>query len=264
LKYYLKNEIHRAIISKNAVIAFAITLFSLMIAFLEFVHFPTYGIKSSKLLFDAVDIFIRIRYSTRASTLVIIAPLLATLAFSDSYLLDKESGFLRFIYMRLPQKKYVWIRLLVNSIASGFVISLASLVMFIFLISFYGIRSTDILNISGPFSWIFYKSRFWYSIFIIIISFIFNVIFSTLALGISPWIKNRYLTLISPFFYYIISGTVFQMLKINKYFNLNGTILFTLNPITTQQHIIIYQCLLFLIGIGLFYFGVIYKDEKNI
>lgn len=120
----------------------------------------------------------------------------------------------------------------------------------------------------GAFSSLFYQNKFFYSMLIIIISFIFSAIFSTLALGISPWIRNRYLTFIFPFFFYIISGTIFeyifQITKLNRYFSLNAINLFDLNPIASKANIIIYQVILFLIGISLFYFGVMYKDEKNI
>jgi len=256
LKNYIKTEFCRAFLSKSALISFIITLLVLFLAFLEFVHFPSYSINSLKDRYDAVYLFMRIRHSTRASILVLIAPLLSSLVFSDSYLLDMESGFLKFIYLRLNQKKYIWTKIIINSIVSGLIISLASLVMLIFLICIYGIKEVNTVYL-GPFGWIYLKSRLLYAIFLILISFIFNVVFANLALGISPWIKNRYLTIIFPFFYYIISGTLLP-------FSLNGTILFTLNPQVTELHIIIYQLGLFLIGVVLFYLGVVVKNEKNI
>lgn len=255
MKSYIKTELRRAILSKNALISFIITFLVLFIAFLEFVHFPRFSINNMRDRYDAIYLFTRIRHSTKASILVLIAPLLASLAFSDSYLSDKESGFLKFIYLRIGQKKYIFSKIIVNSIVSGLVISLASFVMLFFLICVYGIKDVNTLNL-GPFSWIYYKSRLLYATFLILISFIFNVIFANLALGISPWIKNKYLTFIFPFFYYIISGTILP-------FSLNGTILFTLNTEATELNIIIYQLALFLLGIVLFYVGVVYKDEKD-
>lgn len=82
---YLKVEFKRAILSKNAIIVFIITLMALIIAYVE-----ANGIKGQHFLseYDAVYIFMHIRWAERASYLVIIAPLLATLVFSDSYLLS--------------------------------------------------------------------------------------------------------------------------------------------------------------------------------
>lgn len=256
MKNYLKIELRRAILSKTAIISFIITFLVLFVAFLEFVHFPRFSISSLRDRYDAIYLFIRIRYSTKASILALVAPLLASLVFSDSYLLDKESGFLKFIYLRIGQKKYLWTKVIVNSIASGVVIRLASFVMLIFLICVYGIKDVNAINLR-PFSWIYYESRLLYAILLILVSFIFNVIFANLALGISPWIKNRYLTFVFPFFYYIISGTLLP-------FYLNGTILFTLNSHSTEFNIIIYQLALFLLGVVMFYFGVMYRDEKNV
>ncbi|MFA6939514.1 MAG: hypothetical protein WCQ54_00810 [Clostridiaceae bacterium] len=264
MKHYIKNEIRRAIISTNAFVAFSITLGLLIIAFLEFIHFPTYGIKESKVLFDAVDIFIRIRSTTRASFLVLVAPLIAAIIFSDSYLIEKETGFSRFIYLRMSQKKYIWIKAIVNALVSGLVVGLASVIMLIFLLCSYGIRVTNAFEVKGPFSSIFYSNRLGYAFFVIFILSLFYMIFATLALGISPWIKNRYLSLILPFFYYIICGTIFDILPINRFFNLNATIIFNLNPVTNEQHIIIYSCLLLILGFSLFYFGVVRKSEKDL
>ena len=142
----------RAILSKNALISFIITFLVLFIAFLEFVHFPRFSINNMRDRYDAIYLFTRIRHSTKASILVLIAPLLASLAFSDSYLSDKESGFLKFIYLRIGQKKYIFSKIIVNSIVSGLVISLASFVMLFFLICVYGIKDVNTLNL-GPFSW---------------------------------------------------------------------------------------------------------------
>src|SRR3712207_7147689 len=60
----------------------------------------------------------------------------------------------------------------------------------------YGIRDVNMQSGLGAVSFIFYKSRILYCVFLILISFIFNAIFANLALGISPWIKNRYLAIL--------------------------------------------------------------------
>lgn len=259
MKEYIKSEFYRAMFSKNAAIGFLLTLGSLVVAFLEFTKCYIYGI--DKHMYDSVYIFTKIRYATGASILVLIAPLIATLIFSDSYLLDKESGTLKFIYLRMSKKKYIWIKILVNAIVSGIVISLASLVMFFILVSLYGVSNgvpnITLYSVEGPFSSIYYKNKFLYAMLLIGVSFIFNAIFATLALGVSPWIKNRYLTFIVPFFYYIISGTILP----NR---LNASFLFTLHSSTTVNSIIIYQFCLFLFGIILFYFGVMWNDENSI
>ncbi len=264
MKYYFREEIKRVLFSKALIITFLITLASLVFAWLEFVHFPSWSISDISRIYDAIDIFIRIRSSTRASFLVILAPLLAAMVFSDSYLQEKDTGFLRFIYMRTVQSKYMLVKSFVTGIMSGLVIVSASLIVFISLFFVYGIKETSLHQISGAFSWIYMENRVFYALFIILISFIFNFIFSLLSLGVSPWISNRFLAVVFPFIYFLVSGTIFDFLGINKFFCFKTTVLFTLSTTFPDYYIIIYQVLLLLISILLFRFGVLHKDGKNI
>lgn len=253
---YLKTEFKRAIFSPNALISLIITLFILTFSFYKmFLNVKGFNLYNLKNIFDSIDIFI----SIRNDLLSFLAPLLASLIFSDSYLLDNESGFLKYIYSKISQKKYILIKLITNALISGLIISIALSITFIFLFFLLGIKETGANNVTNDFEFIYHKSRFLYVIFLIGVSFIFNVIFSTLSLGISTLVKNRYLAILSSFFYYIISGTLLSALG---FYKLNATILFTLNPVSSSVEIILYQCILFFIGVILFYCGVLKRNEK--
>ena len=253
---YIKNELKRAIFSKNSLIVFIVTLVLYIFSFYNFANVPGFNLREFKQANDSLDVFIYIR----KDALGLILPLLAAFIFSDSYLLDTESGFINSIYLRISKKEYVTTKILVNALASGIIIAITSSIISIFLIVMLGIHKTNLNTLTGPFSYIYYQSRVSYLILLIINSFIFNAIFATLALGVSPWIKNRYLTVLSSFFYYLISGTLFGYLHL---FKLNGSILFTLNPIASEIDIIVYQLVLFIVGALLFYIGVLWKNEKN-
>lgn len=264
VKHYFKNEIKRALFGKNALISFSIALVGLIIPLLVFINFPHYGIKESKEYFDAIDVFTRIRSTSSAAFLVVILPLLSTIIFSDSYLLEKETGFTKFIYSRMSIKRYVWIKAIVNAIVSVLVGSVASFIMLMFLICTYGIRVTDELQIGGPFSDLFYSNKLAYSLICVLITGICYMAIATLALGLSAWIKNRYLVLIIPFFYYILCGTLVEILGINRIFNFNLAQVYSLNVVVSTPHVFIYPALLLLLGFGLFYVGVIFKNEKDL
>lgn len=68
--------------------------------------------------------------------------------------------------------------------------------------------------------------------------------------------------LIIPFFGYILCGTLIEELGINRVFNFNFSQVYALNIIVTTTHEILYPLMLLLIGIGLFYLGVV-KREKD-
>lgn len=262
VKNYFKSEIKRALFGRNAIISFLITLTVLIIAFLEFAA-PFFSLDKS---FDAIDIFIRIRSTSNAAFLVIIFPLLASIIFSDSYLLEKETGFTKFIYSRLSIKKYACIKVIVNAIVSALVGITASFIILMLLIYKYGIRVTNQVLVGGPFSYLLDSNtgRVEYAIILVLITGVCYMTIATLALGISAWIKNRYLALIIPFFYYILCGTLLEILGVNRVFNFNFAQIYALNIIVNTPHVFIYPILLLAVGVILFYTGVILKNEKDL
>lgn len=263
---YFKAELKRAIFSKYFFIAFSITLMLLVYSFFEFISLGwnsnPFNFHSLENYYDSFDIFIISRTENRASYLGLLAPLLASLVYSDSYLSDKSSGYLNFIYIRTNKKNYIITKLLVNILSSGLSIVLASLLMLIFLISIFGItiNSENVLNLSGPFSNIYYSgNKSLYFFIILSISFIFNCIFSTLSLAISTFVNNKYISFLAPFFYYIISGSLFIIIGVSK---LNATRLFMPKNDISISETIIYQSFLLILGTITFIYGVLFADEK--
>ncbi|XZI81498.1 hypothetical protein ACSXED_17045 (plasmid) [Clostridium perfringens] len=265
MKYYIKSEFKRALISKQMLIYLILTISILLISFLDFSNFNFTHVKELRTskYYDCIDLFIVVQNSTRTSILPIITPLLACLIFSTSYLDDKNSKFLNLIYSRLDKKKYIWIRLMVNAISSGLAVLISYSIFFIFISLYMGfnLKYNSILKIEGPFSYFYYNNKWIYFIIILIVAFLFNVIFSTLGLGISTIINNKYLAFLSPFFYYILTGTLFISLGLYK---LNATYLFQIRYGYTVTDLLIYQSVLLAIGILLFYIGVLYNNEKDL
>ncbi|HFD2030131.1 TPA: hypothetical protein ACF2C8_001888 [Clostridium perfringens] len=216
---------------------------------------------------DAIDAFLTIR----SGNIVIIFPLLATIIFSDSYLVEKENGFTKFVYTKLSIKKYVFIKVIVNIIVSALIGGLASFLILIFLVFIFGIKNPSIASytnsINGPFNYLLASSntRLIYGLIVVILFSISYIVMSTLALGISAWIKNRYLVLIAPFFYYILCGTIIERLGINRIFDFHLARVISLkHSMTKPMHLFIYLFLLLLVGIALFYVGVVIKNEKDL
>ncbi|BDC00631.1 TPA: hypothetical protein ACF2DS_001847 [Clostridium perfringens] len=272
MKYYFKTELKRALLGRNAIISFFITVGILIASFMNYIGMTNPNLKLVKYFLenpnaDAIDAFITIM----SSSIVIVFPLLSTIIFADSYLIDKESGFIKFIYTRLSIKKYVLVKVIVNSISSALIAIISSLLTLIFLIIIFGIKNQSITsytsNILGPFNFLLVSSntRLIYALIRILSFSIGYIVMSTLALGLSAWIKNKYLVLIFPLFYFIFCGTVLDILGINSVFDFHLARVLSLKySMTTPIHLFIYPLLLLIIGITLFYSGVIIKNEKDL
>ena len=261
---YIKTELKRAIFSKSAILAFCITIIILLLSLIDIIFF-NYNIDLStcKKYYDSADVFLRCIGYNSSSILCVVAPLLASLVFSNSYLQDKDSNYLKFIYSRLDKRKYIISRLLTNALSSGIVILLALLLVLIFITLLLGVRvnSNSLFNITGAFTFIYTKSKWIYILYFIGNLFIFNIVFSTIGLGLSPFINNKYLAFLCPFAIYMISMTLFPYIGLNF---LNMGMLFLTNTAKSELFVIMYESVLLIIGIILFYLGVQYRNEKDL
>lgn len=207
---------------------------------------------------DGINLFLWARTNDSYSFLPLMAPIIACIPFANSYIIDLDSGILNYLYVKIDRKKYFLTKLTVNALISGTVFLIVQALFLVVLIAVYGINGNRI-ETPGAFSSIYYSSKIAYAVFLLIMSFIYGVVFSTLALGISAAIHNKYLTVIIPFIYGIITGTIFEVSGLNKVFDLNIVILFDISyrKYVNNLNVVIYDVVLFLAGLFLlFYFGV--------
>jgi hypothetical protein len=208
---YFKNEFKRCFWSKENFFGILIILISLIIPYLNERRIPYPGA-------DSIIYFIRIRTGLIVSYLPLIAPLIACIPSTTKYITDKQSGILNSIFLKISRKKYFKMRLVINAIASGLVVLIPQIMILAFLIIKFGINNTA-MDIYGAFSGLFYYSKPLYVVLLLILSFVSSAVFSTFALGISAATENKYLTILIPFVYIIISGTIFELIGINKLFS---------------------------------------------
>lgn len=251
---FFKNEFKRCFFSKITFLGMAITFICLIIPYIDDLKIPYPNA-------DGIIFFIRISDCLPLSYLPVLAPLVACISSATTYIVDKKSGILNYILLKTKRKKYITIRIAVNFLVSGLVLVIPQVIMLIFLIIRHGINNTS-TEVVGAFSSVFYNSKMAYVIIMLVVFFISSAVFSTFALGISSIVENKYLTILLPYIYVIVSGTVFEMMGINRIVNLNAMTLFDIGYTLdlTSLNIIIYQLVLFTIGILLFYhFG----EKKN-
>ena len=175
----------------------------------------------------AYDSFIFFNLSKSANILILILPLLSSLVYSDTYLEDKKSGFLKFIYMRSEKKKYLRTKFLANFIVSGLAVAIPIMISFIFLrLRIPSGEPNPILGVNTIFPTqlfpkLFYSHPNIYILLWIVIYFIYAGAFSSLGLSLSIFIKNRIAVLFSPFIICHVIGIALEFLGGYKYYPLN-------------------------------------------
>lgn len=263
---YFKSEFRRAFLSKNTLIALAVIFFMFIIGFISEMDILGMG---NNIETDGLDMFISVLFSSRYSWLFMIAPIIASIPFATSFIEDRESETLKVICTKMKVKDYFKIKAKINGIIGGLVFVIPEIIMLIFFVLIYGISSDKMLNFLPEYQPIYHMSKILYIGLIIFFHFIYGIVLSTLSLGISTITKNKYLTLLIPFVYLIISGTLFPMIGlVTDGFSLHLGRVFILKTFTTGQYsmlnILMNKILIFAVGLGLLYFGGVKRTYEEI
>ncbi|MGZ0086540.1 hypothetical protein ACWNXI_13460 [Caldibacillus thermoamylovorans] len=244
---YFVSELKRAFFSRNMLISQLLIFACIFIGSFEFLFHEYPGV-------NAIYLFMYSYSEGTSAILSLLFPVLVSLPFAASYVTDVRTGFIHYISYRMSRKKYLVIRLLVNGLASGYVMASSLLVSFVIflLIKKFDVSVVDTLQIT-VLRRVYEHSPVLFVWMMILNSFVCGGVFSTLALGISPLIRNHYLTIVFPFAFYIISGTL--LAQINKF--LNAAMLFDLeyDPNLKISYVALYDFILLSIGVALFLIG---------
>ncbi|QAA32901.1 hypothetical protein [Clostridium manihotivorum] len=248
MKFYFKQEMRRALYSKNMIIAIVLSCICMFSGIL----LGNFYVEKK----DAVYYFMLAHSLGRTSLLSLLGPVIVSLPFAASFLEDKDSGFLKLILLKISRKKYLLTRIISNAIAGALSITVPLIIVFIFYSLIYGVKTGGMAagKYAGDLDWLSVNKPVLFVIVILVLSFIFGIVISTLGLGLSTVIKSKYLTIILPFLFSIFTGTVFQYFGINKIFDfeLAGLFDFNLTGLVNLRHILLYDSILCLLGILLF------------
>ncbi|MBW9153723.1 hypothetical protein [Clostridium estertheticum] len=252
MKMFFKFDLKRAFFSKKTLISSLIVLALLLIPYFSELKFPDPRL-------DGINYFIRIGDFT---CLPFIAPLLASIPFSNSYIIDKEKDVFSKLFTIIEPKVYFTSRLIVNALVSGFVLLITKTILLIFLISAYGINNIH-MDVTGAFSPIYNKSKIAYIIISLLITFVSAASFSTFILGISTLTKSKFLILLLPLFYVVITAVILPNTCLVEQLNVMALFQIDIYTKITGIGIIFYDLILFSIGSFLFYcFG--YKKMNKL
>lgn len=253
MKKYLIEEMKRALTSFNTRIGLILCFLCLLIGGLDML------ILAPEII-DFADTFTYAQTSGTSAFISLVFPILACLPYSHSYITEYKSGYNNYLFSKMKSNQYIKIKLIITGVVGGFVIAAPTLLFFfICLIRKGTVLTSDSGNIIIFFKRLYFTNPVLYILMLILNSFLCGSIFAILGLGISTWIKSKYAAIFIPFCFYIFSGIV--LAPINR--NLNAITLFCVNQYAKvyEVNVLMYDFLLLLIGIGLFYTGV-HKNEK--
>jgi len=201
----LKVELWRAFHNQRFLIVLALTLACLGVGW-----YRAEAIVTQQQI-HPVNLLMMILSYTPFATL---AALLATLPFADSFLDDKNNGFLRFIALRTSYRRYLTAKGLAVGLAGGASIA-ASLILMLGILILSGkadFSAHNYLSTStfapfepwGPLGWLYSLNPYYYLGFLLISAFLFGGIYALMGLAISTLVNNRYIALAAPLLFFHI------------------------------------------------------------
>lgn len=148
----------------------------------------------------------------------LIFPLLAAIAYADSYAEDFNTGFIKNILTKVKKKKYLRIRYIVNFCLGGFIVILPLMLNFLCTMAVYPLiepnfyYGSNLVIESSFLPDLYYQHPFLYILLRIFILFFVGGMFASLGLAVSVFIKNRYVIVIFPFLIFMVLDIIIGVL----------------------------------------------------
>lgn len=207
---------------------------------------------------SAYSEFVFFNVGPESNAFIIIFPLISSLAYSDSYLEDIKSGFIKFIYTRHEKSKYLRSKFFANFIAAGIAFALPLLLQFIFLlltvpsIEPHAIIGQQPVMPQGLFSGFYYSHPFLYTMMWIFIYFLYSGAFASFGLSLGAFLKNKFVVLLLPFIFYNLIETTAELINKSQ-FSPYRFLYISMHP---SFYIMSLEFILITIAsFGIFYFG---------
>jgi len=208
----LKLELKRAFFSWSFGLAFLIGLIALGQGLYNYGRgFPISpeAKNADPFLYNSFDALLM----ARLGLISIVVPLLAALPFADSLALDRNSGYIRFLLLRTKRPKYIWSKFLANVLSGGMAVALPHIIIYITATIIFPEGLPTLIGqqrmiVTGPLSDVYQSNPALYVWFIIFLSLLFGVVYTTTGMTVACFSDNRYVVLASPFMFYIVTSFV--------------------------------------------------------
>lgn len=182
-----------------------VTLLSFTILFASLITNGTlsHGINNLR---DSYDLLLLYTIPFAYSSFVIFAGLFPGVPYAYSYLEERNSGYLKFIQLRLPRNRYIRQKIFYSGLSGGLSMLIPGVLIFI-IIDFLSM-DTSPMNHATIFEQLIWAPYIyiWGGRFVLLLKaillFLFGVMWSELSLFISQIFKNKYVAYILPFLLY--------------------------------------------------------------
>lgn len=248
--YDLKN----AIFNRKMILAIALVLACLFVGGAEVLFSNSEGIDFSYLFLFSLS-------CGTSSVLALIYPVLACIPYSDTYSIEKSSGYLLYKSVKKEKSRYILSKWLSCGVSGGLVISVPVAIYFVICLLSKG---TDLVN--NGMQYITHNISFYQNAPVLYCfgyvgnAFVCGMIFSIMGLAISVFIKNRYLIIFLPLVIYIVLNILFSDMMIN----LNPILWWDINLINESNSVLVtgVKISVLIIASIIFAIGVICDDKK--
>lgn len=265
----IRIELSRVLKNKKFLFALAVG------CIIALAHFFKYGYGVSGDIYSAKsDYPVTAFESWIGSTLIsiktflcfLIAPILATIPFGDSFFGDKKSGHIKNVFIRTKKSHYYIAKYVATFIVGG----LAAVVPL--LLNFYlttlvlpslvpQVAGTGYL-VDSLSMWyeLFFSQPFVYVFLYLLIDFVFFGLIATLALSISHFVENRFVFLLAPFLLKVIMSFVLRSIGLFQYDPTIFLIPYQPAKGIDISYILVVAGILFALTFGTFYFKGVRDD----
>ncbi|MED2185968.1 hypothetical protein [Bacillus wiedmannii] len=140
----------------------------------------------------------------------LLIPILASLPYSDSYFIDKQTNYISTMYSKINRFQYMLSKYIVTFVTGGIVVTLPFIINFLYLVIFLPntlpenqymgpVQSED------PFAFLFYLNPIIFVIMYLLFIFTLSGLYACISLAFSKFLSNRFIVLLSAFILYFIN-----------------------------------------------------------
>ncbi|MGG3445045.1 hypothetical protein CN957_02425 [Bacillus cereus] len=140
----------------------------------------------------------------------LLIPILASLPYSDSYLIDKQTNYISTMYSKINRFQYMLSKYLVTFFTGGIVIILPFLLNFVYLVTFLPNvlpenQYMGPVQYEDPFAFLFYINPILFVLMYLVFIFILSGLYACVSLAFSKIFRNRFIVLLSAFILYFMN-----------------------------------------------------------
>ncbi len=139
------------------------------------------------------------------SLFYLLLPLMASLAFSWSFFMEKKSGYIKNVVTRTKKTHYFLAKYIAVFLSGGAVIAFPLIINFLTVACFIPAYQPDIYyNIYYKMSYhflseLFYSSPLLYVIYVMVLDFVFSGLIATASMALAFFVRNRFAVVLLPF-----------------------------------------------------------------